>query len=69
MFPERINDRIRNDIASECEQNNKACQQTESRYQEQIHYSDLLLSLPGSVKPRRLFSKRWNDCITGRLSK
>jgi hypothetical protein len=37
MFPERIDNRIRNNVAAECEQNNKACQQTESRYSEQIH--------------------------------
>src|SRR4029077_3594806 len=55
MFPARINDRIRNDVAAECEQNNEACQQTESRYLEQTHYSDLLMSLAGSVKRRRLF--------------
>jgi hypothetical protein len=55
MFPARINNRIRNDVAAECEQNNEACQQTESRYLEQTHYSDLLLSLAGSVKRRRLF--------------
>jgi hypothetical protein len=55
MFSARINDRIRNDVAAECEQNNKACQQAESRYPKQTHYSDLLLSLPRSVKRRRLF--------------
>src|SRR6476659_8534367 len=65
MFPARINNRIRNDVAAECEQNNKACQQTESRYPEQTHYSDLLQSLPRSVKPRRLFIEVWNGCITG----
>jgi hypothetical protein len=37
MFSTRINDRIRNDIAAECEQNNKACQQTESRCPKQTH--------------------------------
>ena len=42
MFPARINDRIRNDVAAECEQNNKACQQTESRCPKQTHYCDLL---------------------------
>jgi hypothetical protein len=37
VFPARINDGIRNDVAAECEQNNKACQQTESRCPKQTH--------------------------------
>jgi len=37
MFPKRIDNGICNNVAAERKQNNKTCQQTKSRYSEQIH--------------------------------
>jgi hypothetical protein len=37
MFSARINDRIRNDVAAECEHRKKGRQQTESRCPKETH--------------------------------
>jgi hypothetical protein len=67
VFPARINDGIRNDIAAEREQGDKRRQQMELRHPKQTHFCDVLLSPPGSVNQTDYPSKGSNTGLRDNL--